>query len=406
MNFSTIKIAFNAIVTNRIRAFLTILGIIIGISAVIAMLSLGQGAQNSILNQVGSLGSNTISVIPISNFGGAAFGNPGSLQRLVTSKLDYRLYNRFLNKVKFPEIVAIGPEATGSYEVSYRSKTKFSTIYGVTADYQEVRDLKVETGRFISENDNNKLKKTAVIGSRVKESIFGESDPIGKDMQIDGNNYTVVGIMTEKGSNFDDRVYIPLNTATASLIGNKDFNQLTVKVRSEKEVDAVALRIEEELRDYYRLRPDDDDNFTVFTSADILTLTASITSIFTGLLASIASISLVVGGIGIMNIMLVSVTERTKEIGLRKAIGAKKRAILAQFLAEAVILTMLGGFIGIMLGITLASIIGKVANIPVIVSVESIILSTSVSIIIGIVFGFYPAYRAAHLNPIDALRYE
>jgi putative ABC transport system permease protein len=276
----------------------------------------------------------------------------------------------------------------------------------VTEGHAFVRDTKAARGRLISSADNDKLRKVAVLGADVATELFGESDPIGKDLRIEGARYQVIGVLAEKNRIFDGNVFVPLNTATNTLIGDKDLNQIVVKVANDQVVDAVALRIEDTLRDYYHTTNPDDDSFTVSTSQDFLSLTQTIVGVFTTLLAGIASISLLVGGIGIMNIMLVSVTERTKEIGLRKAVGAKQSAILGQFLIEATTLTVVGGLVGVLFGAGLGAIVGQLGNIPVQLTLESVLLATSVSAAIGILFGFYPAYRAAKLNPIAALRYE
>jgi putative ABC transport system permease protein len=399
-----LKISINAIRSNKARAFLTTLGIIIGISAVIAMLSVGQGAQSVILEQVQGLGSNTISVVPVANFAGPQ--SQASFSALLNNKIERKFVQILNNKVKFREVVAVSPEIRANYEVTYRNNADYSSIYGVIEEYFAVRELKITKGRSITAEDDANNRKVAVLGPAVAEKLFNESNPLDQNIKINGTNYKVVGITEEKGGNSDGVVYIPLNTAATSLVGERDYSQVTVKVGDENLVDSVALKIENEIVKYYRVKSIDEANATVFTSKDILSLAQSITGIFTTLLASIAGISLVVGGIGIMNIMLVSVTERTKEIGLRKAVGAKQNAILTQFLLESVVLTLVGGLIGIVVGAGLALLVGQLGNIPVIVSWQSIVLATSVSISIGILFGFYPAYRAAKLNPIDALRYE
>lgn len=402
-----IKISVRAILTNKVRAFLTTLGIIIGIGAVIALLSLGQGAQSSIVDQVQSLGSNTITIIPINLSSRInSFSGPANFSSVRAGKLDYKLLPLFENKVKYKEVTAISPENNSTQDVTYRDKTSTTSISGVKEVYFTVRDLKIDIGRKITEEDDQSLAKVAVLGSNTKKKLFGESDALGKIIKIKDSAYKVVGIAEAKSSNYDDKVFIPLNTISNILLGDKNYSQIVLQVENENQADTVASKVEEDLMKFYRIQHKEDAKFSVFTSKDTLALTESITGIFTTLLASIAGISLLVGGIGIMNIMLVSVTERTKEIGLRKAIGAKKKDILAQFLVESVLLTLAGGIIGIIIGISLAYLVGSLGNIPVILSPSAILLATSVSITIGVIFGFYPAYRAASLNPIDALRYE
>lgn len=401
--FEVIKISIESIRANKVRAVLTTLGIIIGISAVIALLSLGQGAQASILTQVQGLGSNSITILPSSGLG---FQNRSSFESLLTNKLDYEIIKKLDNKVRFPEIEAVSPQTSKSLIITNRSKSTSASVLGVYRNYFEIRDTNINKGRFFTQNEIDNQRKVVVLGYEIAGKIFGENEPVGKTVKLGSTSFKVIGVADEKGGEFDNQAFVPFTTAAYNLVGNKDLSQIVVKVKDEKFIDATAIKIEDTLKDYYKISDDDKKSFSVFTSKDILSLTQTITGIFTTLLASIASISLIVGGIGIMNIMLVSVSERTKEIGLRKAVGAKENAILAQFLTEAVALTLIGGIIGIVLGLSLAFVLGSIGNIPVEISPQSILLATSVSAIIGIVFGFYPAYRAAKLNPIDALRYE
>ncbi len=401
--FTTIVISIRAILSNKVRSFLTVLGIIIGITAVIALLSLGQGAQSQILDTVQTLGSNSIIILPVANIN---FSSRSSLSQIVTAKIDHRVLRILENKTNFPEILAISAEINSNLIVSSRFKEDNYTVVGVSADDLIARDLEVATGRFFNQSDTDSVRKIAVLGSESATKLFGESDPLGEKLKIGNNSFNVVGVMKSKNSEFDGRVYIPVTTSANIVTGEHDYSTIVVKVSGEDVVDFTSGKIEQQLNQFYKVTGTTKAPFSVITTKDILALTSTITGVFTALLASIASISLVVGGIGIMNIMLVSVSERTKEIGLRKAIGAKQNAILAQFLTEAVILTLIGGAIGIVLGITLAYVVGYFSNIPVIINLSSILLATSVSATIGIVFGFYPAARAARLDPIVALRYE
>jgi putative ABC transport system permease protein len=391
--YELLKIALTAIRANKVRGVLTVLGIIIGIAAVIAMISVGQGAQNLLMEQVQGLGSNTITIFPVSGARGiqSQFNN-----RQFAARLDHELFKVLDNDVNFPEITAISPELNTSKPVSYKSVAQTTTISGVTKDFYTARDREVVQGRGISEDDDNKLRNVATLGSRIATTLFGENTALDQQVKIDGKNYRVIGIHEELGGGDDNYIYIPLNNALYTLTGERDYSQIVVKVGDENEIDPVATKIETSFLKYFRKTEIENAPFSVFTSKDVISLTQSITSVFTTLLASIAGISLVV----------VSVTERTREIGLRKAVGAKQNAILLQFLLESVVLTITGGVIGIIIGALLGLLVGKIGDIPTEVSWQAIVLATSVSATIGIVFGFYPAYRAAKLNPIDALRYE
>ncbi len=404
-NILIIKLAIDGILTNKLRSFLTVLGIIIGIASVIALLSLGEGAQAQVAESISSLGSNVINVIPGSSFISAA-ANLNSNQ-LTDRDLDF-----LNNSARFPNIDQVSPLSTGIIEVRKGDKKMNSSVLGSDVSYAEMIELAIQIGSFFKENHVDSEQNVAVIGPDVAERLFdGESldQVLDQKIHIQDQSFTIIGILESRGgssfSNDDEDIFIPYTSANNKVYKRKSYNVIAVNVKDPDLIKSTSLRIEEKLSDFRGFDIEDKD-FSLITSDDILKTASQITGIFTTLLSSIAGISLLVGGIGISNIMLVSVTERTKEIGLRKAIGARESDILLQFLVEAVALTLFGGLMGILSGLGMAGLIGSLADMPAKVSLDSIILATSISIIVGVIFGFYPAYRAAKLDPIEALRYE
>jgi putative ABC transport system permease protein len=400
-----IKLAVVGIITNKVRSILTVLGIVIGIAAVIALLALGQGAQLAISNSINSLGSNLIGIIPGTTFRGP----PGTS---TNAEIGQREYDYINSATRFPTVSAASPVITDFATLRGAEENIFAEVNGVNSNFTEIQSLELEQGRFFREADVAASKNVAVIGPDVAAELLPEiqSDEIlGQELIIKNIPFRVVGLLKSRGSagfsNQDLEVYIPYSTASTKVFNRDNFSQILISVNDAKLSDATVIQLEEKLSAFKGLELEDKD-FTVYTSDDILATASTVTSIFTTLLASIAAISLIVGGIGISNIMLVSVTERTREIGLRKAIGAREGDILSQFLLESVMLTVLGGFIGIALGVLLAFGVGQLAGIQAQISFDIVALATSISAIVGVVFGYFPALKAAKLDPITALRFE
>jgi putative ABC transport system permease protein len=403
------RVAAQSLVVHKMRSFLTMLGVVIGVGAVIALVAVGQGTQAQVVNQFQSLGSNLLTVSPFMNFDFRRGGLQQNTRQLTDADV---------NAIKSlaTTIARIAPEYSASNTtVSYGGKTASPSITGVTTDYAPVRNWTVARGRFIAEEDNDNLAMVAVIGPQVVTDLFGSAavNPIGETIRINRQNYEVVGVLKSKGTsgpqNQDDLIFLPLRTAQLKLggAGTNTIRSINLSVKSPDQMDLAQAQITAILRTLHGLETGADNDFTVQNQADILSSVEETTGTFTTLLGSIAAISLLVGGIGIMNIMLVSVTERTREIGLRKAVGAKRRDVLIQFLAEAMVLSVLGGVIGVAAGVGGAQLISPLlGSSKALVTPQSIILALAVSLGIGIFFGFYPANRAARLNPIDALRYE
>jgi putative ABC transport system permease protein len=408
------QIAFHALSANKLRAALTMLGIIIGVAAVITLMSVGAGVQEYITGQFAGLGSNLLFVFPGSSkeprsfaagFTGASTLTEGDARALADPQ-------------RAPDVLRVAPTVRQQSKVVAGRENTLTNIRGVTPEYSIARDYKNTIGSFIRDVDVLERARVALVGPDVVDKLFPNGEyPIGRMIRIAGTAYRIIGLLEEKGgSGFgseDDVVMIPLSTAqerlstTPTRRGERTVSIITVQAASQERMDAAAEQITAILRERHKIEFRDEDDFTVFSQTDILNVFGEITGVITAFLGAIAGISLVVGGIGIMNIMLVSVTERTREIGLRKAVGAKRRDIRLQFLVEAIVLSVTGGLIGIMLGATGAFAISRlVEGFRAIVSLDAILLATSFSAAVGLFFGLYPAWRAGNLNPIDALRYE
>ncbi len=398
---------YTALSANKIRSGLTILGIVIGISSVIAMVSIGQGAQSSIQSSIQSLGSNLVQVTPGAQRTAGGFGvsSGRGASKTLTNDDVLAIGNQIKN------VTAVSPELTGRYQVTAKGTNTNTTVVGVTSSYPIVRNVQIDQGVFISDSNNNSANKVAVIGPTVSTDLFGEGAvAVGQSIRINKLEFKVIGVTKAKGGtgfqNQDDMIFVPLLSAQRYLSGGKYVTNVSVQAETSGVMATVQADITNLLLARHKISDITAADFTVLNQNDLLSTVSSVTQTFTLLLAAIAGISLVVGGIGIMNMMLTTVTERTKEIGLRKAIGATKTDISKQFLVEALTLTIIGGVIGIFIGVTVSLGLTALGILQTSVSIYSVFLAFGVSAVIGIIFGWYPARRASNLNPIEALRYE
>ena len=396
--------AFRALQRNKMRSFLTMLGIIIGVGAVIAMLAIGQGAEYSVKQQISSLGTNVLIVYPGSQQQGGLRMGAGTMTTLTED--DASAIQKECPAVAF---VSAGSRSGG--QVIAGNLNWATSIEGTGTDYFEIRKWPVEYGELYTDQDVKGATKVCILGKTVADNLFPESSPVGQNVRIRNVPFKVIGVLAKKGQNAmgqdqDDIILAPYTTVMRRLSHFPYLRQILVSATSTASIATAQRQISELIRMRHKIAPYDSDDFTIRNQTDLAATATATTEILTILLASIASVSLLVGGIGIMNIMLVSVTERTREIGIRMSVGARGRDILMQFLIEALVLSLLGGIIGIIFGVAGSSAISNIAKWPTIITAFSIILSFGFSIAIGIFFGFYPARKAALLNPIDALRYE
>lgn len=404
MEFSELILeSFSTLAANKIRTGLAMLGVIIGIGSVIALMSLGQGSQKSITAQIQSLGTNLITIRPGAVQSSGVRGAAGGSDTLTMDDAEAI--------AELPTISAIAPLISSNSQIVAGRNNSNNSVYGVTAGYIQVNNLDIASGSFITDTHVTKLSRVAVIGPTVTENLFGEGvNPIGQQIRIDGQAFTVIGETTSKGgtgfNNTDEMIYVPISVAQKILYGLTNLSSLSVSATNEDVMEEAKTEVTNLLLTRHKIANADEADFSVMSQEDLLGTISEVTGTFTALLAGIAAISLVVGGIGIMNIMLVTVTERTKEIGLRKALGAKKSTVIAQFLTEAIMITFLGGVIGVLLGILVSYVITRFIAISFTIDLGSIFLAFGVSVIIGIVFGWYPSKKASDLQPIEALRYE
>ena len=406
---ASMKIALRALEVNRTRSALTMLGIIIGVAAVIAMVAVGAGATARIQEQIQSIGSNLIIVLPGSiSSNGVRLGS-GAVVTL--SEDDAKAI-----AAECPSVSAVAPAVRGGVQVVYGNNNWATTAQGVTPDYMTIRDYTMMSGQFFTDQDVDAAAKVAVLGETVAQNLFGDSDPTGQVVIIKNVPFTVAGVLTPKGQSptgqdQDDIILLPISTAKGKVLGTNQANakavgSLMVQAIGPQAMDQAQQEMEGLLRERHRILPGLEDDFTIRNLTEVFAAQENSAHVMSILLGAIASVSLIVGGIGIMNIMLVSVTERTREIGLRQAVGAKTRDILSQFLVEAVTLSLLGGIIGIVVGLAASWLISYFAQWSTVVSLLSIMMAFVFSALVGVFFGYYPARKAAFLDPIEALRYE
>ena len=398
------KIALRALANNKLRAFLTMLGIIIGVASVITMLAIGQGSKKSIQKQISEMGSNMIMIHPGADMRGGVRQDPSSMQTLKLTD-----YESLRNETNY--ISSISPNVSSSGQLIAGNNNYPSSVSGVGIDYLEIRQLNIESGEMFTESDIQTSAKVCVIGKTIADNLFPNEDPVGRIIRFNQVPFRVVGVLKSKGYNSmgmdqDAVVLAPYTTVMKRLLAQTYLEGIFASALTEDMTDNASEEITEILRRNHKLKESDDDDFTIRSQQELSSMLNSTTDLMTTLLACIAGISLVVGGIGIMNIMYVSVTERTREIGLRMSVGARGIDILSQFLIEAILISITGGIIGVIIGCGASFIVKNVAHWPIYIQTWSVLLSFAVCTITGVFFGWYPAKKAADLDPIEAIRYE
>ena len=401
------KVALRAIARNKTRSLLTALGIIVGIAAVIAVVAIGQGASTMMMNQIGSMGTNLVMIFPGSRTQGGVHGGSGSVQTLTAE-------DGFAIAKDLPHLVkSVSPIVRSGGQVIYQENNWSTQIQGVSVDFPDVRNWDMSAGVFFTAADERAGARVCVIGQTVVNNLFPDGDPVGKSLRIRNMPFRILGVMASKGSNTmghdqDDLVIAPYTTVRRVLFNSifNNVNMMLVSLHSLGDLPAAKEEISKLLRQRHKLGPAADDDFNLLDMAEISNTIGSVTKLMTILLTTVASISLLVGGIGIMNIMLVSVTERTREIGIRMAIGARQKDILAQFLLEAIMISITGCLIGLVLGIGGALLVNALTDMVIVISGGSVLVAFAVAAGVGVFFGFYPARKAAALDPIEALRYQ
>ena len=400
-----IKIAVRALANKKLRGFLTMLGIIIGVASVITMLAIGQGSKRSIQAQISEMGSNMIMIHPGADVRGGVRQDASAMETLKLQD-----YEDIVDETRF--VSAVSPSVNSSGQAIYGANNAPTTVYGISPDYLEIRRYKVEDGDMFTEQDIQTAAKVCVVGKTVVDNLFPDgSNPVGKVIRFQKLPFRIVGVLESKGYNSmgmdqDDLILAPYTTIQKKVLAITHLQGITCSALKEEYTDQAIDEISEILRRNHKLKESDDDDFTIRSQQELSTMLTSTTDMMTVLLAAVAGISLLVGGIGIMNIMYVSVTERTREIGLRMSIGAKGIDILAQFLIESILISVTGGLIGVVFGVGAALVVNGVAHFPIYIQPWSVILSFAVCTVTGVFFGWYPAKKAAQLDPIEAIRYE
>ena len=400
-----IKIAVRALANNKLRGFLTMLGIIIGVASVITMLAIGQGSKRSIQAQISEMGSNMIMIHPGADVRGGVRQDASAMETLKLQD-----YEDIVDETRF--VSAVSPSVNSSGQAIYGANNAPTTVYGISPDYLEIRRYKVEDGDMFTEQDIQTAAKVCVVGKTVVDNLFPDgSNPVGKVIRFQKLPFRIVGVLESKGYNSmgmdqDDLILAPYTTIQKKVLAITHLQGITCSALKEEYTDQAIDEISEILRRNHKLKESDDDDFTIRSQQELSTMLTSTTDMMTVLLAAVSGISLLVGGIGIMNIMYVSVTERTREIGLRMSIGAKGIDILAQFLIESILISVTGGLIGVVFGVGAALVVNGVAHFPIYTQPWSVVLSFAVCTVTGVFFGWYPAKKAAQLDPIEAIRYE
>jgi putative ABC transport system permease protein len=409
-----VKISYKNLMASKFRSFLTILGVVIGVAAVIIIMAVGRSAQALIIDQIQGIGTNLIAVLP-----GASNedGPPASILGISITTLTYDDLQALRSGRRIPEIEDGAGYVSGSIAVKHRNESVNASLTGTTASYLDVEDAEIEKGRFFNESEEAGLSRVAVLGNQLAEDIFGEKDPLNQKIEINDLNFQVVGVLEERGSaafgvqSQDGAVFIPLKTAQKSVLGINHLAFIRLKVKSPELIESAKANIAITLRDRHNIKDPVNDDFSVRDQASALEIVTTVTNALRYFLLAIGSISLIVGGVGIMNIMLIAVTQRIREVGLRKAVGAKNQDILYQFIIESATVSGVGGVIGIIFGIFVSFLIAIIAQVfgyewPLLISPLSILIAVAISIGIGVIFGSYPARKASKVSPMEALRYE
>jgi putative ABC transport system permease protein len=415
MILSPIKISYRNLMAAKFRSFLTILGIIIGVASVIIIMSIGQSAQALILDQISGVGSNLIGILP----GASENENspPPAVMGIIIKTLKYEDLLALINRRNVPEVASGAGYVTGTEAASYNGTNVAASFQGTTASYIDVENAEVESGRFITKDEEANLSKVVVIGKNLAQDLFSGDDPIGKTFKLKDQNFTVIGVFKKRGSSSfglssqDDTIFVPLKTAQKLLLGIDHLGYIRLKIKDSTLIPAAIANTKMTLRERHNIDDPSKDDFSVRDQASALNTITNVTNVLRYFLLAIGTISLVVGGVGIMNIMLIAVNQRIREVGLRKAVGAKNNDVRIQFLIESAFISFLGGIIGLIIGVAVSYLISVVAqllqyNWPFIILWQSIVVAVLVSGGVGIIFGLYPAQKASRVSPMEALRYE